>query len=350
MGYELFRRNCMIAPLLAALLFAAPAPHLTPADRDRIISASLADLRARYIDPEKAAEVARAIDRRRREHAYDGATTGEALADALTADLRRLAGDRHLGLIYSARPLEPTPLGKTLPKLEGARLERMRQRAQRSNFGIRKVERLPGNVGLLSLASFPAPEIGGEAATAAMRLLNHTDALIVDLRGNGGGFSEQVALFLGWLLPRSVHIHDLVWSQWGKVEIHTPESVPQGRWKGKEIYVLVDRETISAGEQMAWDLRARRHATVIGETTAGAANPTVGLVIDPHFANAVPMGRAEDPLTHSSWEGVGVKPDRAVAPEKALEVAQRLALDALASRIKDPAALAEIDEARQELR
>jgi hypothetical protein len=40
-----------------------------------------------------------------------------------------------------------------------------------------------------------------------------------------------------------------------------------------------------------------------------------------HFVLSVPCGTVESPVTHSNWEGVGVKPDVAVSAERALEVA-----------------------------
>ena len=43
----------------------------------------------------------------------------------------------------------------------------------------------------------------------------------------------------------------------------------------------------------------------------------------------IPTGRAINPITKTNWEGVGVKPDVAVEADQALEVAHRLAEEAV---------------------
>ena len=65
---------------------------------------------------------------------------------------------------------------------------------------------MPGNIGYIDLRGFTDPEAGVETVAAAMNFLANTDALIFDLRQNGGGSPEMVALISSYLFgekPRS---------------------------------------------------------------------------------------------------------------------------------------------------
>ena len=71
----------------------------------------------------------------------------------------------------------------------------MRQMGRLDNFGIRRVERLDGNVGYLDLRRVAVPANAGPAISAAMELVAGTYALILDLRHNGGGSPEGVVFW-----------------------------------------------------------------------------------------------------------------------------------------------------------
>jgi C-terminal processing protease CtpA/Prc len=58
--------------------------------------------------------------------------------------------------------------------------------------------------------------------------------------------------------------------------------------------------------------------------TGGGAHPVSGHRIDEHFMIGVPFARAINPITHTNWEGTGVKPDIAVPARDALEAALKL--------------------------
>jgi C-terminal processing protease CtpA/Prc len=71
-------------------------------------------------------------------------------------------------------------------------------------------------------------------------------------------------------------------------------------------------------------MQALKRATVIGERTWGGANPARPLRLGDHFLAVIPGRRIINPITHSNWEGVGVIPDVAAAPDKALDAAKDL--------------------------
>lgn len=71
---------------------------------------------------------------------------------------------------------------------------------------------------------------------------------------------------------------------------------------------------------------------MVGDTTMGAANPGGTERLTSHFDLFVPRGRAVNPVTGTSWEGVGVAPDVVVPEDGALAKAYALALRAVARR------------------
>lgn len=99
--------------------------------------------------------------------------------------------------------------------------------------------------------------------------------------------------------------------------------------------MLVSESSYSAAEEFAYNLQVLGRATVIGKTTAGAANPSIALRLSDHLAFYVPTGRAVNPITHTNWEGVGVKPDIPVDPQQSLRRAHAAALEALLASSPD---------------
>ncbi|MBZ4418572.1 S41 family peptidase [Myxococcus sp. RHSTA-1-4] len=346
------------APGLAAEVPRAPdaPPVLAAKERTRIIEAAIAQVRARHYSPDKAVMAEKMMRSRLKRGDYDAITDPRELARVLSEHLARDGQDAHFFVHYSAQPLPrnlPLPWEPASSEAESflaQREERRRRMYLREAYGIGRVERLAGNVGYLRLVSMPDVKFTGEAAAAAMRLLSATDALIIDLRGNGGGDTRLSALYLGWLLPERTHVLDTLWKGRPKEPLHTPAPPPAGRYgDDKEVYVLTDGDTFSAAELLAYDLQARSRARVVGEATHGGANPGVALPMDEHFIVTVPMGQTVHAVTKTSWEGVGVKPDMSVPAADALRTAHVAALTALEKRAEEPAQLEEVRGALESL-
>ncbi len=194
---------------------------------------------------------------------------------------------------------------------------------------MQTVERLDGNIGYVELrAFFPAEAPGaGDAAAAAMRLLAHTGALIIDLRRNHGGDPSMVALLSSYLFSESVHLNSLYWrANDFTQQFWTFPYVPGPRFVDKPVYVLTSGETFSGAEEFTYNLKNLKRATIVGETTGGGAHPGDDFPITPHFGVWVPTGRAVNPITGTNWEGTGVAPDIRVPADEALDVAYAAAL------------------------
>jgi hypothetical protein len=75
---------------------------------------------------------------------------------------------------------------------------------------------------------------------------------------------------------------------------------------------------------------------VVGEVTGGGANPGGPVPLGHQFFVNMPGGQAVNPVTGTSWEGVGVKPDISVTAAGALRKAHELAIDRLIVESSDP--------------
>lgn len=238
--------------------------------RRQVIDGVLARLIEAYVFPDTAVAMERAIRERVRRHEYERITSAQALADSLTAHLQLVSKDRHLRVRYSYEPLPPVPEHRG-PTPEAA--ARARAFGRQVNFGFEKVERLPGNVGYLELRSFGfEPEWIGAAAAAAFEFLANTDALIIDVRRNGGGSPGMVAFVSSYLFGAdSVHLNSLYWRPGNRTDhFYTRPWVPGARYgPDRPVYVLTSRRTFSGAEEFAYNLQTRQRAVIVGDTTGG---------------------------------------------------------------------------------
>ncbi len=294
------------------------------ATRKIVIDRLLDELLEGYVFPEIAEKMAAAI----RSNSYEMYQGGREFALALTEDLQKVSRDLHLRVRYSEESNKPEPEGRPAPEEE----DRVKTFMSRQNFGFQKIEVLEGNVGYLNLLGFFDAALGGQKAAAAMNVLADTDALIIDVRHNGGGDPAMVALISTYLFEgEPVHLNDLYWRPGNSTQQYwTLPHVPGQKFGGeKTVFVLTSRQTFSAAEEFAYNLKNLGRATIVGETTGGGAHPGMSVRIHQYFEVFVPIGRAINPISKTNWEGTGVKPDLPVAAEEALTTAHRDALEGL---------------------
>lgn len=305
----------LLASTLAARADVPPASAqsvtLDRATVAKTIGGIAAELREGYVFPEKGAQAAEALEKALAENAYGGVTDTAQFAMRLTEQLRAITKDGHVRVIFGS-PFgnQPTP-------------------ASPQDAGF-EVKRLDGNIGYIHLTRFVPPEVFNPAADEAMRSLSDTAALIIDMRDNGGGHPASVAYLVSFFLDQGarVHINDLIWRNRGTLTFRTESfwsSPTPMRYVGKPVYVLVGPNTYSAGEEFAYDLQALRRAIVVGTATRGGANPGGLNELGSDLFVVVPTGRAENPVTRSNWEGVGVRPDVKSTLEDTQETAVALA-------------------------
>jgi len=327
---------------------------------------------------------------RARAGAYDAITDPYAFGEAVTRDLRKVNGDLHLSLRYDpkgatpfARPVmvrrveggpgtppgapgeggrrvvvkegEPAPSpggpgerrvvrfgapgSPGAPDDSAARgMSPFVRDSREKNFGLTKMEILPGNIGYLEVSGFMGTDGYESVIGDAMRYLARTDAVIIDVRRNGGGSGEMSHLLFSHFLPATPvpTIRVKTREEPEPIERTSVADVPGPRRTDVPLYVLTSRGTASAAEEFSFVLKNRHRATLVGDRTAGAGHMVAGFPVSHGFVASVSITRVSDPKTGAEWEGIGVQPDKKVPPEQALSVAHAMALREVAAQATDP--------------
>jgi retinol-binding protein 3 len=299
------------------------------ATRTRAIDGAIAQLNEFYVFPETAKKMGDAVKARQKKGEYDSITDGDAFAKMLTENFQEVSHDKHLRVDFSPARNRERPEGPP----DADALARYRKDMERMNCGFDKVEILSGNVGYLKFNMFADPEVCGPTAVAAMNFLANVDAIIFDLRENGGGDPKMIAFISTYLFSKPTHLNDL-WERKGDSthQYWTLPYVPGKLLDEKPAYVLTSKETFSGAEEFSYNLKNLKRATIIGETTGGGAHPVSGHRVDDHFMIGVPFARAINPISKTNWEGTGVEPDVKVPAADALATAQKLAAEKLGSK------------------
>lgn len=292
------------------------------AERQRAIDGAAAMLNEFYVYADIAKKMGDNIRAHQKAGDYGAITDGDAFAGKLTDDLREVSHDKHLGVSFS-----PGVLPKGRPP-GGPDMNAMRRQLERVNCGFEKVEVLPQNIGYLKFNMFANPDICGSTASAAMNFLSNVNALIIDMRENGGGDPRMVAYVSSYVFDQRTHLNDLYNRKEDRTEeFWTNPDVPGKKLGGgKPLFVLTARRTFSGAEEFTYNLKNLKRATIVGETTGGGAHPVSGHRIDDHFMIGVPFARAINPVSKTNWEGTGVEPDVKVPAAEALNTAKELAL------------------------
>ncbi len=279
-----------------------------------------------YVFPDVAARCEASLRGKLAAGEYETVSDAYDFTRRLTADLQEVSHDRHMSVRFAPEPSlgeEPTD------EAERKRLLDLRILNWRlDNFLFKKVEHLEGNVGYLRLDEFVDARYAGDTAVAAMNFLGNCDALIVDLRYNGGGNGTMVKLLQGYLFEDETNVCDLENRSEGRtIQTWTPAYVPGPRLDGAHVFVLTSERTFSAAEEFAYDLQSLGRATIVGETTGGGGH-TISRQRNEELKIEfqVPNARAVNPVTGTNWEGTGVVPDVSCPAAQANDKAYALAL------------------------
>jgi peptidase S41-like protein len=300
------------------------------ATRARVIDGAAKELNESYVFPETAKKMEEAVRARQKRGEYDSITDGDAFANKLTDDFQEVSHDKHLHVSFSPAKIPERPADSGPSPDE---IARFRKDMERDNCGFEKVEHISGNVGYVKFNFFADPDLCGATAVAAMNFLGSVDAIIFDMRENGGGDPKMVAFISTYLFDKPTHLNDL----WERKDNSTHQYwtlpyVPGKRLEGKPVFVLTSKNTFSGAEEFTYNLKNLKRATIVGETTGGGAHPVSGHRIDEHFMVGVPFARAINPISKTNWEGTGVEPDVKVAAADALATAQKLAMEKIKTK------------------
>ncbi|HEY0751892.1 MAG TPA: S41 family peptidase [Chitinophagaceae bacterium] len=317
-------RIITIAILSLAFTF-ANAQTISAKEKLEIIVNTKQALGKQYHFKQQVPAICTYIDGQWKEGAYSEISDRNEFTTALAADMKKAAKDNHLNYFYTAAEIAGDK------KLE----QQMPWHLVNDKFlnnGVTAMQILSGDVGYLKVQAMGYMD---ELLPAAFTYLQHTQALIIDIRGNGGGMLSNI--LASYLLPEdSIHLNTINWND-RTDSIFTKKTLAGPRYLNKPVYLLTDKGTFSSAEEFAYDLKAMQRVTIVGEATGGGANPG-GLMNVYTFKDGtrldmyVSMAQVVNPVTQSNWEGSGVQPDVKVKSEDALKKAHDMALEFLQIR------------------
>lgn len=313
------------AQMLPPVVEAKTRP-LTAPERASAIDAVLAALEEQYILPERRPAIREAIRAAQAKGRYD-TPDPLAFAERLSQDMSRAANDGHLYLRWDpeqfAAAKRPAQEGDGLAAVWDARF-------RAANYGLTEQRVLKGNIRYLKISMFGwVNDEAGAAYDAAMKFLKGGDAVIIDLRGNGGGSHDAVRYGLSHFMAADKLLVTFLEAGKDPYPSWTLTHLPSGRMIGKPLYVLIDGKAASAAEEFAYSVQQFKLGTLIGQTTAGGAHNNRLAPIAPGFMLSVSYGRPVHPVSGGNWEAVGVKPDVEVPADQALERAEAMAREAI---------------------
>jgi retinol-binding protein 3 len=300
------------------------------ARRANVIDKAIANLESDYVFPDLVKKMRTAVVAKYHRGEYNDITNGITFAARLTEDLRAVSNDKHLGVSFVPRLPGPGPQGPPpglprdlppgAPRAPGGPRPTIGQEC-----GFLVAVQPKTNVGIVKFNGFLSPDRCGAEATKVLDIVADMDALIFDLRENGGGDPAMVAYISSYLFDQRTHLNDLWTRRTNETDQYWTHDVPGRKYGGtKPVYVLTSSLTFSGAEEFTYNLKALKRATIIGEQTGGGAHPTRGMRIDEQFMIGVPFARAINPITKTNWEGTGVTPDVKVPAAQALETAKGL--------------------------
>jgi len=284
-------------------------------------------LKAYYVFSDIAEQISALLQDHLSKGDYVNCQDGEIFAKTLTEHIQEVNHDKHLHVQWYPQSL-PEPAVLTQTNQES--LDEWDKHGKLDNYGLHKAERLPGNVGYLDIRAFYRPAAGGDVAVAAMNFLANTSVLIIDLRKCYGGSPEMIIVISSYFFKEPVHLNSLYWRDGNTTQqFWTMPHAPGGQFGDKPIYILTSKDTFSAGEEFAYNLKTRKRATLVGEPTGGGAHPGTNHRLHSHFEVFIPTGRAINPITGTNWEGVGVIPDISTSQDEAFTIAYSMALKSI---------------------
>ncbi len=310
-------KRVILASVTLAVLSAASASAQVAEPR-AVAERVAAAIEENFYDEQRARTIAAEVRAGAAAGRYD--ITSEAdLAAALTATIA--PHDGHFRVEY--RPPQPN----AAPRPQGGF-----GNDSRAAYGIPSVTMYPGGVGVVDfrlLADFDPDNFQAKhALDAAFTMVHGSQALILDLRDCAGGSPIMVGYILGHFFPEGANVYNTFRSRQGEMQETPPEQPASGRRLETPLFVLISGRTGSACESVAYSLQSAGRATIIGEPSAGGANPGGALPVGDNLAVFVSFATPINPITGANWEGAGVQPNVATPVAEALTRARVLALQA----------------------
>lgn len=319
---KIFKKTALTVALLLSLNSqTALAQAISKAEKQQVIDKVSELMAEHYVYPEVATKTNQKLKLAFEQGEFAAHTDSEEFAKALSTWLEETAQDRHLRV-------RPNPVNQEVKGAESRLRDSLLNppRFGSQNKGVVSAKVLENNIGYMDLRGFYRLTESQPYIDSAMKLLANTDAIIIDLRQNGGGSPKTVQYLCSYFFNEALLLNSLYYREDNEtIDYHVLDEVAGDKLPDVPLYVLTSNRTASAAEEFSYNMQTRKRATLVGETTRGAANPGGMFTINDNFRMFVATGAAINPVTKTNWETVGVVPHVATEKDQALDKAIELA-------------------------
>ncbi len=316
------KKTALSIALLCSASFTPAFASSLSTDEKQVVINQISDLMAKhYVFPDVAKKTNKALKKALEQGYFDDHTSNKEFAEALSKWLKENANDRHLRV-------RANPTQKQTKGAESRLRDRLLKpkRFGSDNKGVVSAEILEGNIGYLDLRGFYRLSESKQYIDSAMQLLSNSDAVIVDLRKNGGGSPRTVQYLCSYFFDQKLLLNSLYFREDDETtDFYVLDEVGGTKMPTTPLYVLTSKRTFSGAEEFSYNMLTQERATLVGEITGGGANPGGTYTINDDFRMFIATGTAINPITKTNWETTGVSPQVQVSADDALDKALELA-------------------------
>jgi len=270
-----------------------------------------------YVLLDKAELVNKHLTKLVNENKFNEISDKKEFVKAVQKEMQIILNDKHFRVLPPRTAITEQSAGIWQDHLESL-----------TNFrkgGFQDIRIFDGNVGYVKVDGFRREDT--HQVDALMSYLATVDAIIFDVRENGGG-AEPVNYLSSYFLPDNTLIGKTYHRKKDSWREHISESVEGKKRFDVPVFILTSDFTFSAAESFTYNLQAQKRATIVGEISGGGAHPIQFFPLPEGLAMIVPNKRSYNPITKTNWEGTGVIPDVVTTEEQALATVKKLAQQA----------------------
>jgi len=342
----LHNRTYSLLPFLIMFIFSAiinmhsfAQEKLTGSRKKEIVEALCSNLEKLYPVPEIGKKTSLYIIKNFEDGKYSNYSSSSEFVQHLNDDLAFSSQDGHLGIIYDSVMASELKREKATGEKGDSYADITSEAERWNNYGFKELKILDGNIGYLNLQTFFSSKYAGETAAAAMNYFSNSNALIIDLRRNGGGWDDMVTFLASYFINSSDDITFSITHSTldGSYFVSKPSVfVPGKKLTSIPVFILTSKSTASAAEAFTGIMKHFcKNSSIIGETTAGAENPVDDIALFGGYILRIPTYQKIFSYDKAGWEGKGIRPDVEVKSDSALEVAHITLLNKLKEEAKD---------------
>ncbi len=317
--------HTIVFSFLFLIVSYAQVPSMSKEYKKEVIASLSQLMNDFYVFPEVAKETEKHLLSEFKKGNFESYTNHEDFAKALTEAVQFINKDGHMRI--NKKPAFEKPDNSPERLIEEKLYQMQRSRAYNGGFLEAKV--LEENIGYIKISGFAYLGEGRHFADAYMKLIEQTDAVIIDLSRNFGGDPAMVQYLCSYFFDEIVHLNSLYFREGDRtIDFYTLDEVDGKKMPDVPLFVITSSKTFSGAEEFSYNMQTQKRATLIGSTTGGGANPGGYRDINDSLRVFIPTGRAINPITKTNWEGVGVVPEIQATDEEALKKTIALAKEA----------------------